>query len=225
MTLKDTTLTALYKKFYPVGSYYFSNNNTKTPSQLFGGSWIQVIDKFLFTSSSSPIEKNNSTTQTLPTSILQSHYHSYQHDHSGISHSHSVSSTSHPHSISGHSHSGSSTASHNHSSRNMNIYNAEHIQGPLSAAGMVGSYTVYTINAAREWCGDSEISDSISSLTKSLGSLTASGNGSVTGGSGSTNSASMSFSLSNTGSNSSFSIMPSYKGFYAWYKISDDDEN
>lgn len=33
---------------YPVGSYYISNTNTKTPAQLFGGTWEEVTGKFLY---------------------------------------------------------------------------------------------------------------------------------------------------------------------------------
>lgn len=33
---------------YPVGSYYISNTNTKTPAQMFGGTWEEVTGKFLY---------------------------------------------------------------------------------------------------------------------------------------------------------------------------------
>lgn len=43
------TQTALLNYIYPVGSYYWSSNNT-SPSILFGGTWEQIKDKFVLAS-------------------------------------------------------------------------------------------------------------------------------------------------------------------------------
>lgn len=40
-----------WKKIYPVGSYYISENST-SPSTLFGGTWEQIKDRFLLASGS-----------------------------------------------------------------------------------------------------------------------------------------------------------------------------
>lgn len=43
------TLTDL---IYPVGSYYISNSST-SPASLFGGSWVRITSRFLYSSNSS----------------------------------------------------------------------------------------------------------------------------------------------------------------------------
>lgn len=39
----NSTWTTYLDMIYPIGSYYLSNNNT-SPSNLFGGSWVQIND-------------------------------------------------------------------------------------------------------------------------------------------------------------------------------------
>lgn len=40
---------------YPVGSYYWSNNSTD-PAKLFGGTWTQIKDRFVYAAGSKPVE-------------------------------------------------------------------------------------------------------------------------------------------------------------------------
>lgn len=63
---------------YPVGSIYLSVNNTN-PSELFGGTWQQIKDKFLLCSGDtySNGATGGSATHTLAVNNLPSHNHSY----------------------------------------------------------------------------------------------------------------------------------------------------
>lgn len=60
--LKDwfTTTEDLVDVVYPIGSIYMSVNNT-SPSVLFGGTWVQLTDTFLYASNTAD---TNSTTAT-----------------------------------------------------------------------------------------------------------------------------------------------------------------
>ena len=61
---------------YPVGSIYMSVNNT-SPASLFGGTWVQLEDKFLLGAGSTYTAGNTGgeATHTLTTSELPSHTH------------------------------------------------------------------------------------------------------------------------------------------------------
>ena len=63
---------------YPIGSIYMSVNNVD-PSLVFGGTWQQIKDKFLLASGDiyDSGETGGSATNTLETSQLPSHTHSY----------------------------------------------------------------------------------------------------------------------------------------------------
>ena len=82
---------------YPVGSIYLSSKNTN-PGTLFGGTWVQIKDRFILTAGDS--YSNGATggaaTVTLTVSNMPSHKHSFtpsgtvgSHTHTGPSHSHS----------------------------------------------------------------------------------------------------------------------------------------
>lgn len=64
---------------YPVGSIYMSVNNT-SPSTLFGGTWVQLTDTFLYASTTSDANSTTATsgeaTHTLSTNEMPSHTHS-----------------------------------------------------------------------------------------------------------------------------------------------------
>ena len=75
-----TSTDDLIDKTYPVGSIYMSVNNT-SPSTLFGGTWVQLTDTFLYASNTAD---TNSTTSTggskdavvvTHTHTQNSHYH------------------------------------------------------------------------------------------------------------------------------------------------------
>ena len=62
---------------YPVGSYYMSSNST-SPATLFGGTWTQIQNRFIFAAGSgySVNSTGGSATKSLSTDNLPSHNHS-----------------------------------------------------------------------------------------------------------------------------------------------------
>ena len=62
---------------YPVGSYYMSSNST-SPATLFGGTWTQIQNRFIFAAGSgySVNSTGGSATKTLVTDNIPSHSHS-----------------------------------------------------------------------------------------------------------------------------------------------------
>ena len=116
----------LMKLVYPVGSLYWSSNNTN-PSQLFGGTWSQIKDKFIL--SAGDTYKNNdiggSATVTLTVNQIPSHTHT------GPSHTHSFTPSgtvsSHRHTMS-HTHTFTTASSGSHNHRAL-VYTGEVRQG------------------------------------------------------------------------------------------------
>lgn len=86
----------LMKLIYPVGSLYWSSQNTN-PSSLFGGTWVQIKDKFIL--SAGDTYSNGATggtaTFTLTTANLPSHTHSFTPSGTVSSHSHGMNSHTH----------------------------------------------------------------------------------------------------------------------------------
>ena len=74
-----TSTDDLIDKTYPVGSIYMSVNNT-SPSTLFGGTWVQLTDTFLYASNTADTNSTTATdgeaTHTLTTNEMPSHTHS-----------------------------------------------------------------------------------------------------------------------------------------------------
>ena len=74
-----TSTDDLIDKTYPVGAIYMSVNNT-SPSTLFGGTWVQLTDTFLYASNTADTDSTTSTdgeaTHTLTTNEMPSHTHS-----------------------------------------------------------------------------------------------------------------------------------------------------
>ena len=66
----------LLNKIYPVGSIYMSANSVN-PSELFGGTWEQIKDKFLLSAGSTYVAGNTGgeATHTLTTSEMPKHKH------------------------------------------------------------------------------------------------------------------------------------------------------
>lgn len=62
---------------YPVGSYYMSSNST-SPATLFGGTWTQITNRFIFAAGSgySVNSTGGSATKSLVTDNIPSHSHS-----------------------------------------------------------------------------------------------------------------------------------------------------
>lgn len=60
---------------YPIGSYYWSNNSTD-PSNLFGGTWEQVMNKFLYAAGTKSVgTTGGEENHTLIESEMPSHAH------------------------------------------------------------------------------------------------------------------------------------------------------
>ena len=94
---------------YPVGSLYWSNKSTN-PSSLFGGTWVQIKDRFVLACGdtyTSVGATGGASSVTLSVSTMPSHNHSF-------TPSGSVSSTTATGTVSNHTHSFSWTGSHSH---------------------------------------------------------------------------------------------------------------
>ena len=83
---------------YPVGSIYWSSNDTD-PGTLFGGTWQQIKDRFVLAAGDSYTNGaiGGAATVTLTVSNMPSHTHSFtpsgtvsSHTHTGPSHSHDL---------------------------------------------------------------------------------------------------------------------------------------
>ena len=69
----DITSSLLVDLFYPVGSIYTSMNSTD-PSELFGGTWEQITDRFLYCADSSGTTGGSST---ITEANLPAHTHTF----------------------------------------------------------------------------------------------------------------------------------------------------
>ena len=81
---------------YPVGSIYWSSNNTN-PGTLFGGTWTQIKDKFILAAGDSYTNgaTGGATSVTLTVSNMPSHTHNFTPIGNVSSHSHTTSSHTH----------------------------------------------------------------------------------------------------------------------------------
>ena len=99
-TLKNYLDNLILSKVYPVGSIYISVDST-SPATLFGGTWVQLKDRFLLgvgDTYSSVNATGGEATVTLTTSQIPSHTHTF----TGSSHTHSVGA--HSHGLNSHTH-------------------------------------------------------------------------------------------------------------------------
>ena len=188
---------------YPVGSIYWSSNNTN-PGTLFGGTWTQIKDRFILAAGDS--YTNGSTggaaTVTLTVSNMPSHTHSFtpsgkvgSHTHTGPSHSHGLKNGT------------ANVATSTSTSITHYISQYANYNGNRRA----GDHLDITDNIDREKISITASSRSSSTIS---GSTEAAGTGntgstapSFTGTAGNTDS---------SGSGSSFSILPPYVVKYCW---------
>lgn len=102
---------------HPIGSYYWSSDSTN-PHDLFGGTWVQIKDKFIIAVGDSHTvgQSYGSNTKNI------SHTHSIGHTHGvpGVAHTHT--SAAHTHTINGHTH---TSAAHTHTTGNHTLTIAE----------------------------------------------------------------------------------------------------
>ena len=140
----------LLNLIYPVGSIYWSSNNTN-PGTLFGGTWTQIKDRFILAAGDSYTNgaTGGAATVTLTVSNMPSHSHSFTPSGSVSSHSHSFTPSgtvgSHTHTGPSHSHSftpSGTVGSHSHS---------------FTPSGTVGSHS-HTISSSSSYIGVSDVS-------------------------------------------------------------------
>lgn len=110
-TLKNYLDNLILSKVYPVGSIYISVNST-SPATLFGGTWVQLKDRFLLGVGDTYTSINatgGEATVTLTTSQIPSHTHTF----TGSSHTHTYSKSA---TVTGsHTLTADEIPSHNHS--------------------------------------------------------------------------------------------------------------
>lgn len=69
-----TSTDDLLDKTYPVGSIYMSVNNT-SPQTLFGGTWVQLTDTFLYATSTTADANSTTATDGSKDAVIVSHTH------------------------------------------------------------------------------------------------------------------------------------------------------
>ena len=100
---------------YPIGSLYWSSKSTN-PSTLFGGTWTQIKDRFIWAKGDSDTVNatGGAKTVTLTVDNLPSHTHSFTPSGSVSSHSHGLNNHTHSFTPSGSVSSHSHTMTHDH---------------------------------------------------------------------------------------------------------------
>ena len=210
---------------YPVGSIYWSSNNTN-PGTLFGGTWTQIKDKFILAAGDSYTNgaTGGAATVTLTVSNMPSHKHSFtpsgkvgSHTHTGPSHTHSFTPSG-TISINGdHTHLVyydlvRSVGTANSFSVNQGISRYQELEGTSKAGSHRHDFSGDAGNTGASGTGNTGSTEP--SFTGTAGNTGAAG----TGNTGSTE-PSFSGTAGNTdssGSGSSFSILPPYVVKYCW---------
>ena len=203
---------------YPVGSIYWSSNNTN-PSTLFGGTWTQIKDRFILAAGDSYTNGaiGGAATVTLTVSNMPSHKHSFtpsgtvsSHTHTGPSHSHDLKD--------GTANVSTSTSTFIYIKQYKNYNGNRRAGNHLDAVTYDNRGTGNHLDAVT-YDNRGTISITASSISTSTisGSTEAAGTGntgstapSFTGTAGNTDS---------SGSGSSFSILPPYVVKYCWERI------
>lgn len=72
-THSSSNITDLVDAIYPIGSIYMSINSTD-PSELFGGSWVQLTNTFLYASTTSDVDATTATAGSA-NAVVVSHNH------------------------------------------------------------------------------------------------------------------------------------------------------
>ena len=135
---------------YPVGSIYWSSNNTN-PGTLFGGTWTQIKDKFILAAGDyySNGATGGAATVTLTVSNMPSHSHSFTPSGNVSSHSHSFTPSG-------------NVSSHSHSFTPSGTVSSHHHTGPSHSHSFTPSGTVeshsHTISSSSSYIGVSDVS-------------------------------------------------------------------
>lgn len=226
---------------YPVGSIYLSSNNTN-PGTLFGGTWIQIKDRFILTAGDyySNGATGGASSVTLTVSNMPSHSHSFtpsgtvgSHTHTGPSHTHSFTPSG---TVASHSHAMSSSSSY------IGVSDVSSAGDLLKDDGDCGAYNATGHWRFRKYLFVGNTGNAQPSFSGTAGTTGEAGTGntgattpSFIGTAGNTGETAPSFSgtagytgetapsftgtagnTSSSGSGSSFSILPPYIVKYCW---------
>ena len=150
--IRQTMLNAVY----PVGSIYMSVNST-SPSSLFGGTWVQLKDRFLLGAGDtySAGATGGAATHTLTAAEMPGHTHTVgAHSHGLNSHTHTMA---HTHGLNSHTH----TMAHSHGLNN-HTHSIPALSGSTSSNGghshtespwVVGVTSQYSWHQAQGYIG------------------------------------------------------------------------
>ena len=198
---------------HPIGSLYWSSDSTD-PGQLFGGTWAQIKDCFVWAKGDSDTVNatGGAKTVTLQTANLPSHSHTI-----GGS---TGAESSHTHSLNDHTHSFSGSQSHNHRiyGKNSGAYTGTGIY-PISSNGIGGndntSSTLGYVTTTTAGGGSRNI---IESTTVTISGTTGKSSGST--GSGTSHSHTLPANTGSTGSGTAVNVMNPYIVKYCFERIS-----
>ena len=200
---------------YPVGSIYWSSNDTD-PGTLFGGTWQQIKDRFVLAAGDSYTNGaiGGAATVTLTVSNMPSHTHSFtpsgtvsSHTHTGPSHSHDLKD--------GTANVSTSTSTSIYIKQYKNYNGNRRAGNHLDAVTYDNRGTGNHLDAVTY---DNRGTISITASSRSTSTISGSTEAAGTGNTGST-APSFTGTAGNTdssGSGSSFSILPPYVVKYCW---------
>lgn len=212
----------LMKLIYPVGSLYWSANSTN-PSTLFGGTWVQIKDKFILACGDTYKTvgaTGGASSVTLSVDNMPSHDHSFTPSGTVSSHCHGLNNHTHNFTPSG-TVSSTFTGSAVDTSSNGQHYHTFQVNNTQNRPG--GYTTAYDSGSKvfdQSTTSDGEHTHSVTAKGTVSSSFT--GTAGTTGGnSGNTTSVQPTFTgtAGTTGSNGSgtaFSILPPYVVKYCW---------
>ena len=216
---------------YPVGSIYWSSNNTN-PGTLFGGTWTQIKDRFILAAGDyySNGATGGAASVTLTVSNMPSHSHSFtpsgtvsSHHHTGPSHTHDLKNGT------------ANVATQTSTSITHYIRSYDDFRGGVKSGGHLdesvdsekekititaSSTSSSIISGNTEAAGTGNTGDTAPSFSGTAGNTGAT-TPSFTGTAGNTGATTPSFTgtagnTSSSGSGSSFSILPPYIVKYCW---------
>jgi microcystin-dependent protein len=238
----------LMKLIYPVGSLYWSANSTN-PSTLFGGTWVQIKDRFVLACGDTYKTvgaTGGASSVTLSVNNMPSHTHSFTPSGKVSSHSHGLNN--HTHSFSGSGTTGGmsgnatgdfesvirsviTVASNNTNpaiwKNNGNDGNASYVSGCFSIGA--DKFSQYGINNDPPWrpehCGTMPPANRGCLHINVSHTHSFSYSGTTGGASGNTGNATPTFAgdagtTGSNGSGTSFSILPPYVVKYCWERVS-----
>lgn len=155
---------------YPVGAYYMSSDST-SPAVLFGGTWTQIQNRFIYAAGSgySVNSTGGSATKSLSTDNLPSHNHSCG---SAGSHTHTRGSMNITGSVTNIDDECWGTADRFNNSGALSMESASYADGSYSGYQGGGGYRL-TFDASKSWTGSTSSNGSHSHTIGSTGKGTA----------------------------------------------------